>query len=280
MSAGTPAPIATPTVDAHAHTWSREFDADYEATMARARAAGVRAVVESGTDSASSRRARELARAGDGVYATAGLHPHDAKRLPSEQEALRALLDEGGFVAVGEIGLDFYRDRSPREDQYRALRWQLALAHEASLPVVIHARDADAECFSELSAWADRAGRYLGADREVGMLHCYAGDLDMAHRYRDLGFMISVPGTVTYAGNSRGQQVARELPLDGLLVETDCPYLTPQPYRGTRNEPAYVVSTVRAIAELRGCPADEVAAATTANAERLFGFTLSDGGGQ
>ena len=259
-------------VDAHAHTWSRQFEHDYAETIARAWEAGLSAVVEVGTDSESSERARALAHADERVHAVAGLHPHEAKRLAEEREPLRRLLDDGGFVAVGEIGLDFYRNLSPPDAQYEALRWQLELAREHALPVVIHARDADEECFAELSAWAQRGGRYLGPDREIGMLHCFAGDAELARRYVEIGFLISVPGTVTYADNARGREVARELPLPHMLVETDCPALTPQPHRGKRNEPAYVLHTVREVAQLRGCPPEQVASATSENAARLFGF--------
>jgi TatD DNase family protein len=267
--------LHSPVVDAHAHTWSREFDDDYEATMDRAWAAGLAAVVEVGTNSETSLRALALARADRRIHAVAGLHPHDAKRLAGERDALKRLLDGSDFVAVGEIGLDFYRNLSPPEDQYEALRWQLELAREVALPVVIHARNADEECFAELSAWAQQVGRYLGPDREIGMMHCFAGDPELAERYAELGFLLSVPGTVTYANNGRGRAVAQALPLAAMMVETDCPYLTPQPFRGRRNEPGYVVRTVQEVAELRGCTAEEVAAATAENAARLFGIALS-----
>ena len=264
-----------PVVDAHAHTGSGEFERDYAETMERAWDAGLVALVEVGTDSETSLRALTLARAEERVHAVAGLHPHYASRLGEEREPLRLLLDGGGFVAVGEIGLDFYRNLSPPEAQYEALRWQLELAREFTLPVVIHARNADEQCFQELADWARRAGRYLGADRELGMLHCFAGDIDLARRYEELGFLISVPGTVTYSNNTRGREVARSLPLAAMLVETDCPALTPQPHRGGRNEPAYVLHTVREVAQLRGCSPEEVAAATAENAMRLFGLAAS-----
>ena len=243
--------------------------------MERAWAAGLAAVVEVGTNSETSLLALALARADPRIHAVAGLHPHAARRLPEERDALKRLLDGSDFVAVGEIGLDFYRNLSSPEDQYEALRWQLELAREIALPVVVHARNADEECFAELSAWAQRVGRYLGPDHEVGMMHCFAGDPELAERYVELGFVISVPGTVTYANNSRGRAVARTLPLGSMVVETDCPYLTPQPFRGRRNEPGYVVRTVQEVAELRGCTAEEVASATAENAVRLFGIALS-----
>jgi TatD DNase family protein len=263
-----------PLVDAHAHTWSREFADDYDATIERAWEAGLSAVVEVGTDSETSLRALALARADRRVHAVGGLHPHEAKRLPQERNALRALFDGNDFVAVGEIGLDFYRNLSPPEQQYEALRWQLELARETELPIVIHSRDADEECFEVVAEWAKRTGRYLGRDREIGMMHCFAGNAALAERYRELGLLISIPGTVTYANNTRGREVARALPLNAMLVETDCPYLTPQPHRGTRNESAYVLWTAQEVAALRGCAVEDVATATAENAARLFGFAL------
>lgn len=279
-AAGAPAPprVDGPLVDAHAHSWSPELRADHAGVLARAWESGLEAIVEAGVDSGTSAASLSLARSEPRVHAAAGLHPHAASRLASERDALQALVEEGAasgeLSAVGEIGLDYYRELSPRAEQERALRWQLGLAREARLPVVVHARSADEECYRELSAWASRAGRYLGPDREIGMLHCFAGDPELARRYIELGFLISIPGTVTYPGNERGRAVARETPLAAMLVETDCPHLAPVPYRGRRNEPAYVAYTVREIAALRGESERAVAAATAENAARLFGFTL------
>jgi len=263
--------IDAPVVDAHAHTWSREFDGDYAAVMERAWAAGLVGVVEVGTSTDTSLRALDLARRDPRIHAVAGLHPHEAKRLDEGRAGLERLVSDGGFVAVGEIGLDFFRNLSPPEEQYASFQWQLELAAEHELPVVIHSRNADEECFTVLDAWSRRFGHYLGPEREIGMMHCFAGSLELARRYVDLGFVISVPGTVTYSNNQRGQEVARGLPLSSIVVETDCPYLTPQPYRGGRNEPALVTQTARFVAELRGCGVDEVARETTSNAGRFFG---------
>jgi TatD DNase family protein len=268
-----PEPLAG-TVDAHAHTWSREFDGDYDATMDRAWAAGLAAVVEVGVDASTSRRALDLAGYDSRIHAVVGLHPHEAKRLDEERAALESLASSGDFVAVGEIGLDFYRDLSPRDKQYAAFDWQLDLARERELPVVIHSRDADLESFEVIEAWAARVGRYLGPEREIGMMHCFAGDAELARRYIELGLLISIPGTVTYGGNERGQAVARSLPGSAMLIETDCPYLTPAPHRGSRNEPAYVVETARFVASIRGERPEAVASASAQNAGRLFGFSV------
>lgn len=267
--------MSAPVVDAHTHTSSRQFADDHAEVMERAWAAGLVAVVEVGGDAESSKRALALAQADpERVHAVAGLHPHEAKHLDRQREELRSLAHSGDFVAVGEIGLDFFYNHSPLDAQFDAFTWQLGLAREAELPVVIHCREADEDGYAVLSEWASRVGRYLGTDREIGMLHCFAGDLELAQRYVELGFLISIPGPVTYKNNDRGQAVARSVPLAAMLVETDAPYLTPNPYRGTRNEPAYVVHTARYVAELRGCEFEEVAQATAENAARLFGFTL------
>ena len=178
-------------------------------------------------------------------------------------------------MAIGAPRLDHFRARLPPERLSDALRWQRCLARECSLPFVIHCRYADEQCFEVISGWAKGVGRYLGPDREIGMMHCFAGDGELSERYREIGFLISVPGTVTYAKNSRGREMARTLPPASMLVETDCPYLTPQPHRGTRNEPAYVVRTVREVAALHGCTPEEIAAVTAANAARLFGFSVA-----
>ncbi len=275
-SRGQPAPIEpidAPVVDAHAHLYSREFEEDRAAVLERAWRAGLRHIVEVGTSSDSSLRALALRRGEPRIHPVVGLHPHSARRLEEERPALERLV-AGGFVAVGEIGLDFFRNNSPPEAQYEALHWQLELAAAHQLPVVIHSREADAECFAVIEGWAGRHGAYRGPGLEVGMMHCFAGDVDLARRYVDLGFLISIPGPVTYANNVRGRSVAAEVPLERLLAETDCPYLTPVPWRGQRNEPAYVVQTIRALAELRGESAELVAATTAANAARLFGFEL------
>jgi len=258
-------------VDAHAHAWSRAFDGDRAVMLARAWSAGLRLIVEVGVDVSTSLGALQLARRAPRVVAVAGLHPHEARHLEREREALAALVGGGGFVGIGEIGLDFYRNFSPPEAQYAAFRWQLALAREHALPVVVHSRAADAETFEVLEEWSRRVGRYLGREREIGMLHCFAGDVALAARYVELGFLISVPGTVTYPSNTRGQEVACTIPLEAMTLETDCPYLTPVPRRGERNEPAYVAHTARYVAGLRGIAAERVAQTTGQNALRLFG---------
>ena len=275
MTAQADAPAAVaPIVDAHSHTWSGAFADDYAGTMERAWAAGLVAIVEVGGSAETSEQALALARADGRVHAVAGLHPHRAKDLPEQRERLRELALGGEFVGIGETGLDFYRNLSPPEAQHEAFRFQLELAREAELPVVIHSREAGEEAYAAIAEWAGRVGRYLGADREIGMMHCYDGDAELGARYRALGFLLSIPGPVTYPGARRRQEVARTAPLESLLVETDSPALSPQSRRGRRNEPALIAETIAFVAQLRGDAAAAVARATAENAARLFGFGL------
>jgi TatD DNase family protein len=265
-------PLDAPVVDAHSHTWSDAFDDDYAPTMERAWSAGLIAIVEVGSDVISSEQALALSRADKRVHAVAGLHPHRAKELPQQHKQLRELVFEGGFVGIGETGLDFFRNISSPEAQYEAFRFQLDLAREASLPVVIHSRDADEESFAVIAEWAQHTGRYLGPNREIGMMHCYAGDTELGERYRALGFLLSIPGPVTYPDSKQRQDIARTIPLESLLVETDSPALTPQSHRGRRNEPSYILETIHFIAQLRNERPELIAKVTAENTSRLFGF--------
>ena len=259
-------------IDTHAHTWSREFAEDRTAILDRAWAAGLTRIVDVGVDLRTSLLCHAYAEADRRFVAVGGIHPHEAKHLDRDGAAFRAAIEAGGFAAIGEIGLDFFHRHSTDEEQYEAFAWQLDLAIAARLPVMIHAREADEECFAILEGWARRAGSAFEAGRPVGMMHCFSGDLDLARRYIEIGFVISVPGTVTFKGNERGQAVARGIPLASMLVETDCPYLTPAPHRGLRNEPAYVVETARFVAALRDVSPQEVARTTSTTAARFFGF--------
>jgi TatD DNase family protein len=258
-------------IDTHCHLQDPKFDGEHEAVVHRAREAGVSTLVVIGYDLDSSRRAADLASSLDGVYATIGVHPHDAKTLtPDDLETLSQLAKAPRVVAIGEIGLDFYRNLSPPEDQHRAFREQLDLARSLRLPVVIHSRDADEETFEILASYAKGVMFGWPGGRPLGVLHCFAGDLALALRYTEIGFLISVAGTVTYANAERTRAVVRGTPLESMVVETDAPYLAPQSRRGQRNEPAFVVETIRFIAGLRGEPFEEIAATASANAACLF----------
>jgi TatD DNase family protein len=263
-------------VDTHAHLDFHQFDADRQAVIERAEAAGVAVIVNVGTDLVSSGRAVSLAEQNEGIFAAVGIHPHDAKRLNGSALAeLRNLARYPRVVAVGEIGLDFYRNLSPQDVQRRAFQAQLAWAAKLGKPVIIHDREAHDEVMELLADWAAGLGGSPLAGR-LGVLHTFSGDLSMAERAIDLGFFISVSGPVTYKNAHRLSEIVRSLPLDRLLVETDCPYLTPHPHRGKRNEPAHVGLVAEKVAALRGMAFDELAEATTANAQRLFQFELGN----
>ena len=267
MTADDNAPGGWRLVDTHAHLDDEAFAADRDEVLTRARAAGVDTIITVGADLASSRQAVALAERHPWIYAAVGVHPHDA--VQADEAALAELARLAGHervVAIGEIGLDFYRDLSPRPAQREALWAQLALARRLDLPVVVHDREAHAEVLAALRDWAH------GYDGARGVLHCFSGDEDMAREAIGLGFYISFAGPLTYAKASRLQRLAATLPLDRLLVETDCPYLTPEPRRGRRNEPANVRLVAERMAALRGLPLAAVAQATTANAGRLFGL--------
>jgi TatD DNase family protein len=259
-------------VDSHAHIDGEEFDADRGEVVARARAAGVRAILNVGTGDphgGNFERAVASAEAYDGVYAAAGVHPHDARLYDDAAE--RRLIDVLGgserVVALGEIGLDYHYDNSPHDAQREVFARQLRLASKASLPVIIHSREADEETVEILRA------EYAGGPRG-GVMHCFGGGRKMAEDVLALGLHISFAGNVTFKKADALREVAREVPPERLLVETDCPYLSPVPFRGRRNEPAHVVETARFLAELRGVEAGELGRVTSENFARLFGIEL------
>lgn len=256
-------------VDSHAHIDGKEFDADRDDVVARARAAGVRAILNVGTGDphgGNFERAVAVAEKYEGVYAAVGVHPHDAKLYDEAAEALLLEFVRGRrVVAVGEIGLDYHYDNSPREVQRAVFARQLRLAREEGLPVIIHSRDADAETLDILGA------EYAGTERG-GVMHCFGGGPALAEGALALGFYISFAGNVTFKKAEPLREVALTVPLDRLLVETDCPYLAPVPLRGRRNEPAYVVETARFLANLRGVGPEEFGRTTTENFTRLFGI--------
>jgi TatD DNase family protein len=263
-------------IDTHAHLDLPQFDADCAAVVERAQAVGVSVIVNAGADVESSRRAIALAEQYPGVYAAVGVHPHDAKTLDGDAlAALRELARRPKVVAVGEIGLDFYRNLSPQDVQRRAFQAQLAWAARLGKPVIVHDREAHTEVVQALTSWVAGLARSSLTGR-VGVLHSFSGDLVMAKRVIDLGFYVSISGPVTYQNARRLAEIVQALPLDRLLIETDCPYLTPHPHRGKRNEPAYVRLVAEKVAEIKGLALDEVAAMTTANARRLFELEVRD----
>jgi len=258
-----------PLFDTHAHLHFPHFADDLDAVLGRARQAGVRAMVTIGTDRETNPAAAALAERLADVYASVGIHPHDAAeaREADFEEMERLARSSRKVVALGEMGLDFYRNLSPRDVQERTFRRQLALARALRKPVIVHCRDAHPEVLAILAA--ENVG-------EVGgVMHCFSGDVDVAKRCLDLGLLISVAGPVTYKNARTLPAVARFVPEDRLVVETDCPYLPPHPHRGQRNEPAYVALTAARVAELRSADPALLAAIMAENAARLFGVRLT-----
>jgi TatD DNase family protein len=262
--------------DTHTHLQLSQFDGDRAAALDRAQDAGLVGLLVLGVDVASSEDAIALADAEAGVHAAAGCHPHDAAKLnEGGLEQLAELAKHPRVLAVGEIGLDFYRNFSPREQQLDVFGRQLATAAEVAKPIAVHCRDAQDDLFPLIEAWSNRLGRRLPDGRPLGVMHYFSGDAELAKRYVELGFLISVHSSVTYPKAQQLQDVAQRLPLDALVVETDSPYGAPQSRRGERNEPAFVAEAVAKIAELRGDPVERIAESTTENALRLFGLDVT-----
>lgn len=250
--------------DTHAHVYWKSFDDDREAMLSRARAAGVERLIVVGTDVETSRAAFDLCAGRPGFFPTAGIHPHEARASsPAMRAAIRELCQDPVCVAVGETGLDWFKEFSPRAAQLDNFRWHLALARELDKPVVVHCRDAHAETVALL-----REQRSTGGVR--GVMHCYTMGPEELPAYLELGFYISFSGVVTYPKNDSNRAAARLVPEDRLVFETDAPYLAPQGHRGERNEPAFVRTVVEEVARVRGTSVDELARVTSRNAARLF----------
>jgi TatD DNase family protein len=249
-------------IDTHCHVYSDQFDSDRPATLERAGAAGVARMIAIGYDLPSSRAALALAQESPLIWASAGIQPHYAQTTgEAELAELRRMLAQPRVVALGEIGLDYYHDRAPHDLQEALFRRQLSLARELDLPVVIHSRDAREDTVRILRD---------AARGQPGVMHSFSGDWEYAEACLEVGFYLSFSGPLTFKKAAELHEVARRAPLDRILIETDAPYLTPHPFRGKRNEPAYVRYVAAALADLRGLSLDQIAAATTANAERLF----------
>jgi TatD DNase family protein len=253
--------------DTHAHLDFPDFAADLPAVLARAEAAGVADIVTIGAGDGlgASARAVALAVAHEPVWAAVGVHPHDARLFAADDlPRLFELARRPKVVALGEIGLDYVKEYSPRAAQLALFRDQLRLARELELPVVIHDREAHEDTL--------RALQDVGVGPRGGIMHCFSGDAAFALTLVAMGFYISVPGVITFANAKVLPEAARAVPLDRLLLETDCPFLAPVPHRGRRNEPAYVRFTAEALARVRGESLARIAEATTSNARRVFGL--------
>jgi TatD DNase family protein len=249
-------------IDSHAHLSFKHFRRDLPEVLTRAREAGVRAIVNIGCDLDSSEASLRLAREHPDIFAVVGIHPHDATTLDAAARSrLETLADQPRVVAIGEMGLDFYRDLSPRHLQEQAFRDQISLARKKGLPVVVHDRDAHAKVMQILK------------DEQVshGVLHCFSGDINMARQAVELGLYLSFAGPITYNG-TKAREVISRIPVDRILIETDCPYLTPVPFRGKRNEPAYVKYVLEGVAVILGLPPEEAARIIDGNTRRLFGL--------
>ena len=251
-----------PLADTHAHLTWPSFT-DVPEVLLRARAAGVTRILTAATDLASSVQAIELAGRYPEVYAAVGIHPSDV-REDDDPDAIAALAGEPRVVAIGETGLDYYREHTDPSLQRRSLDWHLSLAARAGLPVILHNREADNDLLASLTVYAGRVR---------GVLHCFGGDRALATRALDLGYYLSFAGNLTYPSASAIRDVAGWAPAERILSETDAPFLSPVPLRGKRNEPAHVAHTVSAIAAARGLAVEATAAMLMANAECLFGWT-------
>ncbi len=250
--------------DTHVHLLDERFDADRGALCQALPEAGVARALEACTEAGDIPRIRALVAMYPYLYGSAGIHPHEALTASNESlSAVRAALSEPGFVAVGEIGLDYHYDFAPREAQRAAFDAQLAIACEKNAPVIIHDREAHGDTLDLLRAYKGRLR---------GELHCFSGSYEFARECVDMGLYIAFGGALTFKNAPKQRDAAARLPLDALLVETDCPYMTPEPHRGTRNEPALVRLVVQRLAEIRGEEPARVAEATFENGSRLFGL--------
>ncbi len=245
------------------------FDKDRTEVISRALDAGISTIITAGTNLESSKKAIELAEKFPEILATVGFHPHDVATLEKADIAsLGEIANHPRVVAIGEVGLDFYRNYAPRRAQLQALKWQLDLAAKLELPVIIHCRQAEEDMLNLLRDWTSRYRCPHGQCQ--GVIHCFSGGSDSAKQYLDMGFYLSFGAYIGYPASRSAHNVIRSIPQDRLLVETDCPFLPPQSHRGKRNEPAYLTLTVQVMAEIREESSGGIAEKTTQNARRLF----------
>jgi TatD DNase family protein len=256
-------------IDTHAHLDFPEFKADLESVLSRAKEAGVGYIINVGTSLAASKKSVTLANRFDNIYASIGIHPHDAAKV-SEQDwqTLESLVKESKVIAIGETGLDYYRNRIPHEDQQRIFHKHLALAKAHNLPVIIHCREADSDCLTILREHTNGSLR--------GVVHCFSGTREMAAKCIELGLCLSFAGPITFSNANSLREVAKSIPVERLLLETDCPFLSPQPKRGERNEPSYLSYVIPVLADIYGLSVQDIERITTFNAHKLFGIGESE----
>ncbi len=250
-------------IDSHAHLSMPQFDRDREEVVHRASNAGVRFIMTVGIDTASSQHAVAISHEYSSVYAVVGIHPHNAKIADKRVlHQMREIAKDSRVKAYGEIGLDFFRNLSPPSAQVRVFKDQMRLARDLEMPIVIHDREAHEEVLEILR---EEGGESLNA-----VFHCFSGDLAMAKEVVEMGFYLSVPGTITFPRAYQIREVIRDIPLERILIETDCPFLSPEPYRGKRNEPSYVQYIAEKIADIKGVPVETVGTVTSRNAAEFF----------
>lgn len=251
-------------IDSHAHIDDEKFDADRQAVIKRALESGIEKIINPGADEASSRRAVLLAENHECIYAAVGIHPHDAKTYDGKSHAqmLKDWAKKDKVVAIGEIGLDYHYDLSPRDVQKAVFIKQIELAREVDLPIIIHNRESMADMEAILKAHFSATSR--------GVMHSYSGSVEMAKVFLDMGLYLSISGPLTFKNARKLPDVVKMLPLDRMLVETDSPYLTPTPHRGKRNEPAYVRLVAQEVARIKGMELEAIEEITAQNAIRLF----------
>ena len=255
--------IGTMLIDSHAHLEMPDFKKDLEAVIQRAKGSGVEYIFTVGTEKKDWKRAVEIADSHPSIYAILGVHPHNAKEIDDQTyPTLRGLCRNGKVRAYGEIGLDFFRNLSPRDIQLKRFREQIGLAKELDLPIVIHDREAHRETLEILKSEK--------AEESGGIIHCFSGDYEMAKACLNMGFYISIPGSITFKNAEGSREIVERIPLESLLVETDAPFLTPEPFRGKRNEPSYVRYTAQKVAEIKKVSFEKVAEITTENALRVY----------
>lgn len=250
-------------IDSHAHLDDRRFDKDREEIIKSLKADEVDIVINPGADFLSSVKAVSLAEKFENIYAAVGIHPHEAKAMDDNTiDILRDLAKKKKVIAIGEIGLDYHYDNSPRDIQKQRFREQIRLAKELKLPIIVHDREAHKDTFDIISQELD--------ENLTGVLHSFSSSAEMAKKYIDMGFYISFSGPITFKNAKQPKEVAKEIPLEYILIETDSPYLTPEPKRGKRNQPLNVRYIAGKIAELKGISFEEVARKTSENTKRLF----------
>ena len=250
-------------IDSHAHLEMSDFKRDLEQVIQREKESGVGYIFTVGTEKNDWKRALEIADSHPSIYAILGVHPHNAKEIDDETyRELKEHCRNGKVKAYGEIGLDFFRNLSPRDIQLKRFREQIGLAKELGLPIVVHDREAHQETLEILkSEKAEECG---------GIIHCFSGDYEMARACMDMGFYISIPGSITFKNAEGFREIVKRIPLESLLVETDAPFLTPEPFRGKRNEPSYVRYTAQKVADIKKSSFEKVAEVTTDNALRVY----------